>query len=259
MDLQRHQVNPGTGWPGIDPVFSPCLDSLGRWSCPCFDPQLQALLRRSGQERHLIMAWLEDLICAIVPLPAHEEAGLLAEASLEENQDPELAVILSTKAHRLNRFKQAAFGMQVEEHYSRTKRERDRIIYSMLRCRDQGRIQELSLAIREGEIDFSMAAIRYSEGPESAQGGRIGPISPQLGHPELNQRLELANEGELIGPFPVADQYVLLRLDTRITTRLDDTTQPQLLDELYHDWLQRQTDVLLSGGSIEPIEYLPIP
>ena len=77
------------------------------------------------------------------------------------------------------------------------------------------RIQELSLAIRERDLDFAAAAIRFSEGPESAQGGRIGPISPHAGHPELKRRLFNASEGDLIGPFPIGDVHVLLRLDTR--------------------------------------------
>ena len=71
----------------------------------------------------------------------------------------------------------------------------------MLRCKSRPRLEELSLAIREGELDFATAAIRFSEGPESAQGGRIGPISPDIGHPELKARLANANEGDLIGPF----------------------------------------------------------
>ena len=78
-----------------------------------------------------------------------------------------------------------------------------------------------------------------------------------MGHPELNSRLEQANEGDLIGPFPVGDVHVLLRLDTRITTRLDETLEGQLIEELYADWLQRQTSALLAGESIEPMEYLP--
>ena len=89
------------------------------------------------------------------------------------------------RSERLNRFRKAAFSLHVEEHFSRTKRDRDRIIYSMLRCRSQSRLEELSIAIREGELDFAAAAIRFSEGPESSQGGRIGPISPDAGHPEL--------------------------------------------------------------------------
>ena len=107
------------------------------------------------------------------------------------------------------------------------------------------------------ELDFASAAIRFSEGPESAQGGRIGPISPDLGHPELKNRLAQANEGDLIGPFAVGDMHVLLRLDTRITTRLDEALQAQILSELYADWLERQLQLLEVGDSIEPPEYIP--
>ena len=127
----------------------------------------------------------------------------------------------------------------------------------MLRCKSRPRLEELSLAIREGELDFAAAAIRYSEGPESAQGGRIGPISPDAGHPELKVRLAKANEGDLIGPFAIGEMHVLLRLDTRITTRLDEALQTQLLQELYNAWLDRQLQRLEVGDSIEPPEYIP--
>ena len=127
----------------------------------------------------------------------------------------------------------------------------------MLRCRSSPRLEELALAIREGDVDFATAAIRFSEGPESAQGGRIGPISPEAGHPELRRRLDQANEGDLIGPFTIGDMHVLIRLDTRITTRLDESLQAQILHELYADWLDRQLKALEAGDSIEPPEYIP--
>ena len=101
-------------------------------------------------------------------------------------------------------------------------------------------------------IRFCICCYSFSEGPESAQGGRIGPISPDLGHPELKNRLAQANEGDLIGPFAVGDMHVLLRLDTRITTRLDEALQAQILSELYADWLERQLQLLEVGDSIEP-------
>jgi len=229
-----------TFWPGPPPVLAPVATEIGRWQSPAFDRTAWALVERSGLQRHLLQAWIEDLICALVPLEA-----------LENKIDSRLA------DERLALFKQAAFSLHVEEHFSRTKRSRERIIYSLLRCSDSGRIQELNLAIREGELDFANAAIRYSEGPESAQGGRIGPISPQASHPEITQRLEQSNEGDLIGPFTIGGTHVLLRLDTRISVRLDDSTQPQLIEELYQDWLERQINALLKGESIEPFEYLP--
>ena len=73
----------------------------------------------------------------------------------------------------------------------------------------------------------------------------------------MNERLAHANEGDLIGPFPVGDMHVLLRLDTRISIRLDEAMQQQLIEELYQEWLQRQVELLARGEKIEPIEYLP--
>ena len=191
----------------------------------------------------VLTAWLEEQIESIVDLPPDV---------IQEVSSPD-----AVRQECLRRFREAAFSLQIEEHFSRTKRDRDKIIYSMLRCKSLSRLEELSLAIREGELDFAAAAIRFSEGPESAQGGRIGPISPDVGHPEINARLSNASEGELIGPFAIGDFHVLLRLDTRITTRLDETTQALMLQELYDAWLDRQLSRLEVGDSIEPPEYIP--
>jgi len=215
------------------------------------------LLRRSGRARVLAEAWLEARICEQVPLEPQREAELVAAHQPAVSEQPSDHIHVATRLERLQRFKRAAFLLQVEEHYSRTKAERDRLIYSMLRCRSAARAAELALAIREGELDFAAAAIRWSEGPESASGGRIGPIPLSAGHSELNARLATANEGQLIGPFAVGDMHVLLRLDTRITTRLDEELQQQLIEELYGEWRDRQIERLLTGGTIEPIEYLP--
>ena len=223
--------------------LAPTLDSLGRWTWPDPDCECIRMMRRSGRFRVVLTAWLEDQIASMVDLPA---------SAIQDAASPD-----ALRNERLSRFKHAAFSLHVEEHFSRTKRERDRIIYSMLRCKSRSRVEELSLAIREGELDFAAAAIRFSEGPESAQGGRIGPVSPEAGHPELKKKLFKASEGDLIGPFLIGDMTVLLRLDKRITTRLDESLQRQLVQELYNDWLDRQLSSLEVGDSIEPPEYIP--
>ena len=226
----------------VSKELAPKVDELGRWKWP--DPDCECVrMMPCSHFRMVLTTWLEEQIAALVDLPPDV---------IQKAESPD-----AIRKERLNRFRQAAFSLHVEEHFSRTKRNRDRIIYSMLRCKSRPRLEELSLAIREGDIDFAAAAIRYSEGPESAQGGRIGPIPPDAGHPELNDRLAKANEGDLVGPFPVGDMHVLLRLDTRITTRLDEALQIQLLKELYNAWLDRQLCRLEVGDAIEPPEYIP--
>lgn len=220
------------------------------------DPSWE-LLRRSGRGRLLFETWLEEQICELVPLEPELEASLAEAFQVQPPQLEEDGLAAATRQERLQRFKRANFLLQVEEHYSRTKAQRDRMIYSLLRCSSPGRAAELALAIREGELDFATAAIRWTEGPESATGGRVGPISLEAGHPALNERLAQANEGDLMGPFAVGDKHVLLRLDTRISTVLDDSLQDQLIEELYQGWFSQQVGRLVRGEKIEPIEYLP--
>ena len=223
--------------------LAPKLDELGRWYWPDPDCECVRMMRRAGRFRVVLTIWLEEQIANLVELPTE----VAKEASSPD----------ALRKERLRRFRHAAFSLNVEEHFSRTKRDRDKIIYSMLRSKNRPRIEEVSLAIREGELDFAAAAIRYSEGPESAQGGRVGPVSPHAAHPELKDRLDKANEGDLIGPFSIGDVHLLLRLDTRITTRLDEGLQDQLLQELYNEWMDRQLSILEVGDSIEPPEYIP--
>ena len=224
-------------------TLAPRLDALGRWIWPDPDCECVHMMRRAGSIRVVLTVWLEEQIAALVDLPVE---------FIQQAKNPD-----DIRRERLRRFRQAAFNLHVEEHFSRTKRNRDRIIFSMLRCKSRSRLEELSLAIREGELDFAAAAIRFSEGPESAQGGRIGPISPDVGNPVFAEKLANANEGDLIGPFALGDTHVLLRLDTRITTRLDEDLHNKLLQELYDAWLDRQLAILEVGDSIEPPEYIP--
>ncbi|MCP9925568.1 peptidylprolyl isomerase [Synechococcus lacustris C3-12m-Tous] len=223
---------------------------------PVDDP-VWLLLRRSGRGNQLLEAWVEERICEQVLLSDQQQSEIVESFTYSPPLIDSDLVYAATRPIRLSLYKQAAFTLHVEERFSRTKRQRDRLIYSLLRCGSASRVAELALAIREGELDFAAAAIRWSEGPESAQGGRIGPISPEAGHPALNERLAHANEGDLIGPFQVGDMHVLLRLDTRISIRLDEPMQQQLIEELYQEWLQRQVELLANGEMIEPIEYLP--
>ena len=225
---------------------------------PCADQSWQLLLR-SCRLRPLFESWIEEQICSCVPLDSSLEAELVSSfnppAFLTDPIDLRYA---ASRLKRLEMFKRTRFSLQVEEYFSRTRSKREQVIFSMIRSSNLSRIQELSLAIREGEIDFAAAAIRWSEGPESARGGRIGPLPVcDVGHQDLSQRLMVANEGHLISPFPIGDTYVLLRLDKRLAARLDEPLQVQLIEELYQDWLNRQIALVEEGGTIEPIEYLP--
>ena len=217
------------------------------------------LLVRSSRTRILIESWIEEQICKSVSLEKDVESSLVASfASSKWMDEADDVSYAATRMARLQRFKRSRFLPKVEEYFTRTRSARDQLIFSMLRCRNSSRLQELALAIREGELELSAAAIRWSEGPESARGGRIGPVlASNVGHPELTKRLLVAVEGRLIGPFDLGDTNVLIRLDKRLPARLTDDMEGQLIDELYQEWISAQIGLVEEGGTIDPIEYLP--
>ncbi|QNJ27857.1 peptidylprolyl isomerase [Synechococcus sp. A15-24] len=224
-----------------------------------FDDRTWHLLVRSSRTRILIESWIEEQICKSVSLEKDVESSLVASfASSKWMDEADDVSYAATRMARLQRFKRSRFLPKVEEYFTRTRSARDQLIFSMLRCRNSSRLQELALAIREGELELSAAAIRWSEGPESARGGRIGPVlASNVGHPELTKRLLVAVEGRLIGPFDLGDTNVLIRLDKRLPARLTHDMEGQLIDELYQEWISAQIGLVEEGGTIDLIEYLP--
>lgn len=217
------------------------------------------LMRRRGETKLVYTAFIEEKICSIVPLTDSDVSSLVEN---HDTSDDSLSVddviYASTRKERLRLFKQATFALQVEEYYSRNKDKYCQVIYSMLRSTSESRIREITLSIREGDIDFATAAIKWSEGPESARGGRVGPIpANNAGHPELCKRLSSAIEGECLEPFKVSNSFILLRLDKRINSVLDSKLETLLIEELYQAWLNRQVTQLQKSEDLDPIEYLP--
>ena len=149
--------------------LAPKVDELGRWSWPDPNCECVRMLRRTGRFRTVLTAWLEEQITNMVELsPDHQQQFESPEAIRQE---------------RLRLFRESAFSLHVEEHFSRSKRDRDRIIYSMLRCKSKSRIQELALAIREGDLDFATAAIRFQRVLKAPR--RSNWTFSDAGHPEL--------------------------------------------------------------------------
>ena len=216
------------------------------------------LLLISGRHRSVLQAWIEKSICDTVNLDDSVKNELLASFNPLPFQDKSHHLFYATRDRKLSMFKAYRFTPQVEEYYSRTQSSREKVIYSLIRNQNLSLLSEISLSVKEGELDFSSASIRWSEGPESAQGGRIGPISMlSIGDAPLREKLESSAEGDIIGPFPIGGTYAVVRLDKRIASRLDDQLQLHLIEELYQQWLIKQIETLEKGETIEPIDYLP--
>lgn len=145
-----------------------------------------------------------------------------------------------TRALKINKFKQATWGNQVQAYFLKRKGQLDQVVYSLLRTTDPGLAKELFFRIQAGEQSFAEIARAYSQGPEAETGGLIGPVSLSVPHPALAEILSKSQVGQLRPPTPLGPWLVIVRLEQKLPVQLDEFMRQQLLDELFNTWLQTQ-------------------
>lgn len=98
----------------------------------------------------------------------------------EEDLDWQIALPLRIQAHCRNHYRYKA-----EAHFLTRKNQLDRVVYSLLRCKDLFLAQELYLRIDAGEANFGDLASQFAEGPERNTKGIIGPVPMTQAHPTI--------------------------------------------------------------------------
>jgi parvulin-like peptidyl-prolyl isomerase len=146
----------------------------------------------------------------------------------------------ASRQARLQMFKQATWGSQVQSFFLQRKSQLDRVVYSLLRVPAISIAQELYFRIQEGEATFAELARQYSNGPEAQTGGLVGPVELQSIHPTLAQLLNSMKPGQLWHPVRIGDWMVVVRLEELVPAQLDAAMEQRLLDELYTAWIQQK-------------------
>ncbi len=145
------------------------------------------------------------------------------------------------KKAKLDKFKEWKWGNQLESYYLKRKDRLDRVIYSLLRVKDAAIAQELYFRLESDEANFTDLAAKYSKGPEANTGGLIGPADLGGCHPRLSEMLRVSQPEQLWPPTRIEDWWVIVRLEKFLPTQLDDGLRRRLLDELFSQWLQEQS------------------
>ena len=174
--------------------------------------------------------------CVIKEIEYTEIAELPLCQGMNENQ---LKAIYDREL-RLQKFKLAKWGNQVETYFKSYGVELDRVLISILQVKDAGVAQELFFRIQSGEKSFAEIAIDHSQGNHAQNGGIIGPVL--LGDLNLGIRkiLEKLKAGELSSLFQIDSYYTFIRLDKRESAILDEQQYRFLLDQLFSSWLKSQ-------------------
>lgn len=150
---------------------------------------------------------------------------------------------MTTRALRIEKFKQTTWGHKLESHFLERKQELDRVIYSLLRTKDQDIAQELFFRISDGEQSFAEVAQQYSEGSEAETGGLVGPVELGTLHTKLAELLYTSRVGH-VQPFGLGEWCMIVRLEKHIPAQLDDQMRQRLLQEKFDAWLQEQVQQL---------------
>jgi len=234
-------------------------------SLPFDAENLEGLVRRLELLPRLCRRLIEEEISSLVPLPEDWYSSQLEEFLNGKDIDDVLRnrqwfpgdlELHIRRPEALRRFALQRFGPGLEEYFLSQHGKRDRVIYSFLRVKDPQLLQELWIRIEEGETTFAEAASLYSEGPEKAHKGLIGPLPMASVLPvEIPLALRRLQPGQVSPPARIGDWYVLLRLEQLLLSKLDSTTREELLNEQLNTFLDHRVNSFLRGESLEPLQY----
>lgn len=150
---------------------------------------------------------------------------------------------------KLSKYKEANWGYKIESDFLQQKGRLDRVVYSLIRCKDTGLAQELYFRLQEQENSFAELAQKYSEGPEAQTGGLVGPIELGTIAPQLAQLLSTSQPGNLLPLTKIGEWIIIARLDKLIPVQLDRPTRQRLLEEKFQAWLQQELQQQVSLNS----------
>jgi hypothetical protein len=157
--------------------------------------------------------------------------------------DPAQFEAMTTRSLRIEKFKQSTWEHQLESYFLQRKQEFDRVIYSLLRTKDQDAAQELFFRLADDQQSFAGLVQQYSEGSEAETSGLIGPVELGTLHSELAELLYHSPVGH-VQPLKLGDWCLIVRLEKHTPAQLDDSMRQRLLQEKFDTWLQAQVQQL---------------
>jgi parvulin-like peptidyl-prolyl isomerase len=165
---------------------------------------------------------------------------------------PQQLEVMAIRQLKLEKFKELAWGGDIDAYFFQRKAQLDRAIYSLISTSDIGIAQEVYFRIQEGEQSFAQLAREYAQGPESQTDGLIGPVELQSIHPVLAKILSVSQPQQLLPPTQIGDWLVIVRLEKLLPAQLDRSLRQRLINERFNTWLQ--TEMATQDWQLQPSE-----
>jgi parvulin-like peptidyl-prolyl isomerase len=158
----------------------------------------------------------------------------------QQGLNPEDLQTIAIRPLKLEKFKAATFGKNLESYFLKRKGSLDQVIYSLIRTQDIGIAQELYFRLQDDQASFAELARTHSQGPEAETGGMVGPVELETPHPTLAKMLSISQPGQLWPPTKVGEWVIIVRLEKLIPAQLNEGVSQRLMNELFNQWLQAQ-------------------
>ncbi|NET71527.1 MAG: peptidylprolyl isomerase [Sphaerospermopsis sp. SIO1G2] len=158
----------------------------------------------------------------------------------QQQINPEQINSIAIRQLKLEKFKDATWGQDLDSYFYQRKSQLDRVIYSLITTSEIGIAQEIYFRIQEGEQSFAELAREYAQGPEAQTDGLVGPVELQSLNPMLAKVLSVSQPQQLSPPTQIGEWLVIVRLERLLPAQMDTQMRQRLLNERFQSWLQTQ-------------------
>ena len=226
------------------------------------------LLRKNNLLNQFLRNFITNIICSKVDLKINiddlnedfcKKSNLLDEKDLLQNLSLRGINMDDHKRNLENSEKIKFIALQefsknAETEFINTKTLLDQYTYSLITVKESDIAHELYLQLDSEEAEFSSLAKKYSLEGNTNKMGIIGPQSLASAHPVLKEKLLTAKNGELLNPFRVDSWWVIVRLEEKIESKLDDLTRQKITLSLFDKWV----NILTVNSSKKLIDNIAI-
>ncbi|NEO81243.1 peptidylprolyl isomerase [Moorena sp. SIO4G3] len=140
------------------------------------------------------------------------------------------------------KLKEHLFGGAVDGDYLSNRENYRRVALSQILVVDLAQALKIVKALRYDNASFCALALEHSKGKQSQDNGGFVGIRFLV---ELSQDIAKgiydAKEGEVIGPIQTKLGYHILRVEKWFPTELSESVREAILESLFQNWLQEQS------------------
>lgn len=127
----------------------------------------------------------------------------------------------------------------IEEYFSLNSPKFDSIIISHILVDSEGKAKELMAILEDDPDSFADMAREHSLADTSSEGGYIGKVLRGALQSDIESKVFNASEGDLLGPFPSADEnfFEIFIINSKTSSELNEDTREEVRRIVRDEWL----------------------